>query len=151
AASASGTAGSQSTSLPIYLNRDPNQAVQLRVFTIDIGVAAVHEWALFARPHAAACRFGVAPVQAVDDGHSLDHSAERREALRVEARVVDETDENLRRARVRAGHGEGECAAGIGLLDGVVRERSPRPRRIGRRVPCDAELHDETGNDAREA
>ena len=47
-----------------------------------------------------------------------DHLAERREALRVEPRVVAVVDEELRRARIRrASLGKRDEAALVALLD----------------------------------
>src|SRR6516164_8563803 len=53
------------------------------------------------------CALAVSVIERVHDFHARHDLAEWRKALTVEIAVIAEVDENLGRARVRAGGGEG--------------------------------------------
>ena len=67
-------------------------------------------------------------------------AAERREAHRVEAGVVDEVDEELRRAGAGARHRVADHAAGVVLHDRVVRDAARDPAARDVRIAVDAAL-----------
>ena len=106
---------------------------------------ALHAERVLRRPAAAWRALAVAGVQRVHDRHAVaDHLADRREAervQRVEAGVVAQVDEELRRARVRAAAREGDAAAQVARAHRVVGMRRAAPRlrspRVGRMPHCE--------------
>src|SRR6185312_1201934 len=90
-------------------------------------------------------------VDLFDDAHARDDLAEGREAHRIEPAVVSVVDEDLGRAHVRTGGGEGDGAFGVRVLRRrIVLEGGGAPDAVDRRIAVDAELHHEALDDAEE-
>src|SRR5688572_3694285 len=84
----------------------------------------------------------VLEVEGAEDRRAVDDLAERREALPVEAGVVAEVEEDLRRAAVgRPGLRERDVAGLVRLAgERVVLDGGRAPLRVDRRVAVDADL-----------
>src|SRR4051812_598104 len=92
-------------SAKLFLDRRLLDGVEIGKVLRQIGVA-FHLHAPLVGTAAARGALAVFGVELVDDLHPLDHAAERREALAVEAAVLTEVDEHLGRACVGTCHGE---------------------------------------------
>src|SRR5215472_661449 len=119
-------------------------------FAVEIRVAFLEQLSLMSRTHAAARSFAVACVQLVDDAHAFYDLAKRREAHRVEARLIARVDVNLSCTSVCAGHSKRERPSHVAVLHGIVGEPFvlPNPRNHG--IARNAELRESAGNHAEE-
>src|SRR3990172_6379693 len=75
--------------------------------------------------------------------HARDDFSKGRKALAIEPGIVAEIDEHLGRARIGTPGGEGDHAASVTLLYGVVLDIGVAPHRRDLRVAVDAELRHE--------
>src|SRR5687768_2495591 len=96
-------------------------------------------------------RLPISGVDRVDDTHSFDHSAKRRESHRVEPRVVGKVDEELIAPRVWSTRGEDQGSTLVALDDRVVGDRSLFPLPVHGRITVHSELRDEPRHDTDEA
>ena len=110
--------------------------VELRECLGEVGVAPAPDCVLRRR-------LAVLPVQRRGRRPPVDDPADRREAERVEPRVVGQIEEQLRRAGVRPGAREADGAAGVRVADGVVRNGPRGPGLAHPRVAGEPELRDE--------
>jgi len=75
-------------------------------------------------------------VHALEELEPLQNHRERREALRVQTRVVAEVDEHLTAARVGTRGGEGEGPPPVARNDRVVADLLVAELRVELRVAC---------------
>src|SRR4029077_10910392 len=97
----------------LFLDRGLLDVIELRERRLQVGVALRLDRALVRL-------LAVLIRDLLDHVHVGRHFAERREALRIEERVVLEVDEHLRRPRVFAGRGEGDVALLVAVAGGRI-------------------------------
>src|ERR1700674_5145152 len=117
--------------------------IQLGVLLIEIRLPATRDLVLLA------CRLiAILVIKHLDDFHAGGvYHREGRETLAIKERIVLETDENLRGARVgRVGLGIGYIPTLVALFHWVIVDIGIAPSRGNRGVRADAELHDESGH-----
>src|SRR4029450_12073326 len=103
----------------LFRDRRRLDEIELGEALFEIGVALALNAALVGSVPVRGA-FAVAAIERVHHLHAGHDLAEGREALAIEQGVVGEIDEHLGRARVRSGGGEGDRAALIALLYGIV-------------------------------
>lgn len=127
-----------------------DESVKKMEFTVEIGIAFLEQLPLMSRTHAAARSFAVACVQLVDGAHAFYDPAQRREAHRVEARLIACVDVNLCCTSVRASHSKRERPSHVAVLHGIVGEPFVLPDFRNHGIARNAELRESAGNHAEE-
>ena len=122
-------------------------AVKFRKILFEIRIALIRNLVLMT------CRrVSIAPVKILNYVHAGSYLAERSKALSamIEPSVAAKIDENLRRARIWTSRlSERNRALSIGLRDRIVLYVRALPSLIDSRASVQAELHYESGNDAK--
>src|ERR1019366_1803184 len=113
--------------LPLLNDASGHDEIELRKIFLEICVSLHAELTLCRAAPSALVSLAVAAVQRVHDVHAVADLADRIESRFVERRVVAEVDEQLRRARVWSGGGEGEPSARVALRDGIIGEVQVAP------------------------
>src|SRR5689334_23354086 len=115
--------------------------VELRELRLEIRSALVLQ-ARLQRATTGRRALAVLGVKLVDDVHAAN-AADRREAHRIEARVVGEVDEELIDAAVATAGRERDHAARVALRDRVVVDALRAPRAVDLGLTVDADLRHE--------
>src|SRR5262245_8782156 len=110
-----------------------------------VGIAFGLDLALVGSP-ARGRTFAVTAVQFVDHIHSGKDSPERREALRIQAGIVPDIDEQLRGSRIGAGVREGNVASLVAFLDRIIGNPPPAPGCRHGGISMNTELNHESGD-----
>ena len=123
-----------------------NNEVELRPAFFHIGSTLRFDFVL-RRPAVVAVTF----VEHFHHVHAIAFdNRERRKAHSIQAKVVLQIDEDLRRARIRPGRCKTQRSALVRLGNGIIREFRMFPRGGNSRPVADSELHDESRHDSKE-